>query len=350
MGRDTEYTVVDMHTAGEPVRIFTGGVPDLAGETLLQRRRDAMNRHDHVRRRLMLEPRGHADMYGVWPTRPGHPDAAMAVLFTHNEGYSTMCGHATIALGRYAVDRGIVPMGARGQSFLLECPRGPVAVRVAADAAGQPGPVSFDSVPAFASHLDASVEVPGYGPITVDVAYGGAFYVILPVSRLGMELTDAPYEDLLWLARRVTVAARSQLDVRTRTPRIWASSTAPSSPTIAPVARRTQPQRLHLRRWAGGPQPDGVRDHRPPGLGPRPGQRCAGRGANLPGDQWRGVPGHHPGDRQRRRRGGHGHWPEPLCRGIPLRRRGGGSPRRRLCGPGRALGSTQPLRASRGGT
>ncbi|WP_440996978.1 proline racemase family protein [Arhodomonas sp. SL1] len=213
MGRDTEYTVVDMHTAGEPVRIFTGGLPELAGATLLQRRRDAMNRHDHVRRRLMLEPRGHADMYGVWPTRPGHPDAAMAVLFTHNEGYSTMCGHATIALGRYAVDRGIVPMEASGASFLLECPCGPVAVRVAADAAGRPGPVSFDSVPAFASHLDASVEVPGYGPITVDVAYGGAFYVILPVSRLGMALTDAPYEELLGLARRVTTAARSQLDV-----------------------------------------------------------------------------------------------------------------------------------------
>ncbi|WP_435102535.1 proline racemase family protein [Arhodomonas sp. AD133] len=214
MNEEPHYRVVDMHTAGEPVRIFTGGVPQLAGATLLERRRDAMTRHDHVRRRLMHEPRGHADMYGVWPTAPVHPDAAMAVLFTHNEGYSTMCGHATIALGRYVVDQGLVTLVDGRASFVLECPCGPVTVHVTADGDGRPGEVAFDSVPAFASRLDAPLDLPGMGRVSVDVAYGGAFYAILPASRLGLDLADSPYESLVQAARQVTAAAREQLTVR----------------------------------------------------------------------------------------------------------------------------------------
>jgi trans-L-3-hydroxyproline dehydratase len=97
-----------MHTAGEPVRIIESGYPVPRGATLLERRRDARERLDHLRRMLMAEPRGHADMYGALLVPPDHPDAHLAVLFMHNEGYSTMCGHAVVALGRYAVDRGLV--------------------------------------------------------------------------------------------------------------------------------------------------------------------------------------------------------------------------------------------------
>src|ERR671912_106706 len=97
--------VVDMHTAGEPVRIVVGGYPELGGRTILDKRREAMTRHDHPRRALMLEPRGHAGMYGVIPVPASRPEAVMGALLTHNEGYSTMCGHATIALGRFLVDR-----------------------------------------------------------------------------------------------------------------------------------------------------------------------------------------------------------------------------------------------------
>ena len=99
---------VEMHTAGEPVRIITDGYPIPEGATLLERRRDAQARLDRYRRLLMSEPRGHAEMYGALLVPPDLPDAHMAVLFLHNEGYSTMCGHAVIALGRYAVDHGLV--------------------------------------------------------------------------------------------------------------------------------------------------------------------------------------------------------------------------------------------------
>ena len=87
-----ELHVIDMHTAGEPVRIVTGGYPELKGGTILEKRREAREQHDHLRRALMLEPRGHAGMYGVIPVKPSTPDAVIGALFTHNEGYSTMCG------------------------------------------------------------------------------------------------------------------------------------------------------------------------------------------------------------------------------------------------------------------
>ena len=99
---------IDMHTGGEPTRIVVEGWPSFASPTLLGKRREAREKHDHLRRALMHEPRGHADMYGALLVEPDHPDADLAVLFMHNEGYSTMCGHATIALARWAVDTGRV--------------------------------------------------------------------------------------------------------------------------------------------------------------------------------------------------------------------------------------------------
>ena len=108
MADAARITTVEMHTAGEPVRIVTGGYPPLEGATLLAKRRFAEQRLDHLRRLLMAEPRGHADMYGALLVEPDLAEADLAVLFLHNEGYSTMCGHAVIALARFAVERGLV--------------------------------------------------------------------------------------------------------------------------------------------------------------------------------------------------------------------------------------------------
>ncbi|RZU99360.1 proline racemase family protein [Spiribacter vilamensis] len=205
------YRYTDLHAAGEPVRIITGGAPTLAGETLLDKRRDAMERHDAVRRHLMLEPRGHADMYGVWPTEPDHPDCALAVLFMHNEGYSTMCGHATIALGRWVLETGRVTPTPPVTHFHLQCPCGPVAVRVTTPADGPIGAVSFDSVPVFAGATGQALSLPDHGRIDVDIAYGGAYYAVLPASRLGLDLYTSAYETLIAAARAIIVAGREQL-------------------------------------------------------------------------------------------------------------------------------------------
>jgi trans-L-3-hydroxyproline dehydratase len=211
MSRQT-YDTVDMHTAGEPVRIVVAGYPDLHGDTILEKRRDARARFDHIRTTLMLEPRGHAGMYGVIPTAPSAAGADLAVLFTHNEGYSTMCGHATIAIGRWAVDAGRVPSDKGAARFGLETPCGVVRVQVEPSVGDAPL-VTFESVRSFASHLDLAVDVAGHGMVTLDIAFGGAYYAILPSSRLGLDFMTTPVETLVEAGVAITDAVRAAVAI-----------------------------------------------------------------------------------------------------------------------------------------
>ncbi len=203
---------VEMHTAGEPVRIVVAGYPPLEGETILAKRAYARAHHDDLRRLLMHEPRGHADMYGVLLVERDDPRADLAVLFTHNEGYSTMCGHAVIALGRWAVDTGLVEATPPETTVHLQVPSGLVRAVVTSGEDGNRW-VRFESVPAFAAFLDVEVEVSGHGPVTVDVGYGGAFYAVLPASRLGLDLVTSPLAQLVDAAERVAAATRRSVEV-----------------------------------------------------------------------------------------------------------------------------------------
>jgi proline racemase len=207
-----ELHVTDMHTAGEPVRIVTGGYPELTGATILDKRREAREQHDHLRRALMLEPRGHAGMYGVIPVKPSSADAVIGALFMHNEGYSTMCGHATIALGRWLVESGKVAATAPEARFALELPCGIVQVACRLEG-GRVISTSFDSVPAFLSRRDIEIRLPGFGTVPLDIAYGGAFYAILPASALGLDLFRAPVADLVRAATAMTDAVRASVPV-----------------------------------------------------------------------------------------------------------------------------------------
>ena len=176
-----------MHAGGEPVRIVESGYPPIPGDTILDKRRYVRQNLDHLRRILMHEPRGHFDMYGVIPVEPDLPEADLAVLFMHNEGYSTMCGHATIALGRYAVDRGLVPKTEPETRLVIQCPCGPVAVFVEVRD-GVAARVRFQSVGAFALNLDTQVHVEGYGSIRYDIGYGGAFYAVADATEFGLDV------------------------------------------------------------------------------------------------------------------------------------------------------------------
>ncbi len=202
---------VEMHTGGEPVRIVVDGLPPILGTTILEKRRYAREHLDGLRRALMAEPRGHHDMYGVWFVEPDLPDVDLAVLFTHNEGYSTMCGHATIALGRYAVEEGIVAaVGADDPahpwtSVRIQAPCGRVDVRVEV-VDGRVGEVRFTSVPAFAAALDLQVEVEGIGSVTLDVGYGGAFYALIDAAQLDVDLGVTPIGTIVDRATAVTRA------------------------------------------------------------------------------------------------------------------------------------------------
>lgn len=207
----TVIETVEMHTGGEPVRIVTSGYPPIPGDTILAKRRYVREHLDHLRSRLMFEPRGHFDMYGVIPVEPDLPGADLAVLFMHNEGYSTMCGHAVIALGRWAVDSGIVKPEYPETRVAIQCPCGMVQVKVETDPRGRTGAVRFESVPAFALALDRAIEVPGLGRVEADIGYGGAFYAVLPAARIGLDLRQSPLHDLVEAAAAITEAAKAQV-------------------------------------------------------------------------------------------------------------------------------------------
>ncbi|MPZ34828.1 MAG: proline racemase [Rhodospirillales bacterium] len=209
-------STVEMHTGGEPTRIVVDGWPRFSGKTLLDKRREARERFDHLRRGLMLEPRGHDGMYGALLVEPDHPEADLAVLFMHNEGYSTMCGHATIALARWAVDSGRVrrrePETADSETIVrLQCPCGLVTAHVAAD-----GTVRFESVPAFAYALDRIAPTQTWGPVTVDIAYGGAFYAFLSADSIGLDLHSSPMRAIVDAGEEIAQAAAKAVPIEHR--------------------------------------------------------------------------------------------------------------------------------------
>ncbi|WP_274626644.1 proline racemase family protein [Arvimicrobium flavum] len=196
-------TVVDMHTGGEPVRIVTGGYPPLPKGTILEKRAHVRDTLDHLRRLLIYEPRGHFDMYGALLVEPDLPGGDLAVLFMHNEGYSTMCGHAVIALGRYAVDEGLVARVEPVTTVNIECPCGMVVASVEVKD-GRAGAVSFESVPSFLFARDLAVDLEPYGRIVFDIAYGGAFYALAECRQFGLEFGRNRVRDFVDAATALT--------------------------------------------------------------------------------------------------------------------------------------------------
>jgi len=203
-------TVIDMHTGGEPVRIVTGGCPPIPKGTILEKRAWVRDNLDHLRKLLMFEPRGHYDMYGALLVEPDLPGADLAVLFMHNEGYSTMCGHAVIALGRYAIDQGMVQAVEPVTTVHIECPCGMVVASVAVKD-GKTGAVSFESVPSFLFARDRQVDLPGYGRIMFDVAYGGAFYALADCGQFGLAFGRDRARDFVDAATALTELLKREM-------------------------------------------------------------------------------------------------------------------------------------------
>ncbi len=193
---------VDYHTAGEPFRIVTAGVQPLEGTTILERRRYARERLDHVRRLLVFEPRGHADMYGCHVVPPNDEDAELGVVFFHNEGYSTACGHGTIALVTWALDEGVVERREGLNRVVVDVPSG--RLETWADVkGGRVRSVRFRNVPAFV--WAEGVEAAGR---TVDVAFGGAFY-----AALEERVEPAELPRLIALGREIRAALDAAHDI-----------------------------------------------------------------------------------------------------------------------------------------
>jgi proline racemase len=189
-------TTIDAHTAGEPFRVITGGYPDLPGDTILERRRYAREHLDHLRTALMWEPRGHADMYGCIVTPPVSPGADLGVLFMHNEGYSTMCGHGIIGIAKVGLETGLLPVAAPETTIRIDTPAGLVTAYARVEG-GQVTSVRFRNVPSFVLALDQTVDVPGLGRVRYDVAFGGAFYAYVQAEDAGVTCTPGDFRALI---------------------------------------------------------------------------------------------------------------------------------------------------------
>jgi proline racemase len=194
---------IDAHAAGEPLRLIVDGLPSPEGRTMLEKRAWSMKRLDHLRRSLMLEPRGHPDMYGAMLTEPVTGEAQAGVLFMHNEGWSTMCGHGIIAVTTIAIERGLI--GPSVDRIRYDTPAGPVqaqaAVRRSAEAT-RVDSVTFVNVPSFVLAAGLSVEANGR-KIPVDVAFGGAFYAIVDAEAAGLPVDGARLPELRALGMAV---------------------------------------------------------------------------------------------------------------------------------------------------
>lgn len=189
-------SVLDAHTGGEPLRIITGGLPELRGETVLERRRYMRDNYDNLRTALMWEPRGHADQYGTVVMPPCTPEADFSVIFLHNEGYSTMCGHAIIALTKVMIESGAFTMEYPETQLKIEVPSGLITAFAECEA-GRVKNVRFHNVPSFASLLDQKVKVPGLGQIRFDLSFGGAFYVYVDAAECGVKMVPDDYRNLI---------------------------------------------------------------------------------------------------------------------------------------------------------
>jgi proline racemase len=206
-----DITTVDYHTAGEPFRIVTGGVPSLEGRTILEQRRWAREHLDEVRKLLVNEPRGHADMYGCFPAIPESDDADLGVVFFHNAGYSTACGHGTIALVTWALDTGQVPVTGAETRVVVDVPSGRLET-VAHVTGGKVRSVRFRNVPSYVHERDLAVVVASRR-LSVAVAYGGAFYGLLDAAAVGCRVQPEDLAQLIEWGRAIKAAVESEHDI-----------------------------------------------------------------------------------------------------------------------------------------
>ncbi|MBQ9535625.1 MAG: proline racemase family protein [Clostridia bacterium] len=210
LSREIEY--LDLHVAGEPLRVATKIFEDIPGKTMMEKREYAMRELDGLRRLLLLEPRGHADMYGALLTPPVEAGSDFGVLFMHGGGMSTMCGHGTIALARAAEHLGLVKCREGKNTVTIDAPSATVRATVHVRD-GKAEDISFRNAPSFAYALDAPVRTKRFGTVHMDIGYGAAFMVFVRGEELGMDINTAAVPEMISAGMVLTEAVISQVDM-----------------------------------------------------------------------------------------------------------------------------------------
>jgi trans-L-3-hydroxyproline dehydratase len=200
---------LDMHTGGEPLRVVLEGSPNIKAHSVLDYRNQMKQNHDDFRQKIMFEPRGHADMYGLMLLPPERENSDFGVLFLHNEGYSTMCGHATIAIAKLAVILNWVEKVEPVTTMKIDAPCGQLIAYVNVKN-GEIKQVYFDNVPSFVVGLNKLVKLPNGQVLKYDLAYGGAFYAYVNAKDVGLELTPNNYRKLIDKGMEIKHAVMAQ--------------------------------------------------------------------------------------------------------------------------------------------
>jgi len=204
---------IDLHTCGEPLRVLTDGLPEIKGNTILEKRKYFRDNLDYIRTGTMWEPRGHADMYGAIITEPVSADADFGTFFLHNEGYSTMCGHAIIALVTLVMETGLIKKDTENPQIIIDAPPGKIfATGHIKD--GRVLSVSFRNVPSFLLLKNKTVNVSGLGNVLFDVAFGGAFYAFVKSEDFDLELDSGSYDTLIDYGRKIKYAVMDNYKIK----------------------------------------------------------------------------------------------------------------------------------------
>lgn len=208
--RQTLFTV-DSHTMGEPTRVVVGGLPNIPGDTMADKLAYAKKNLNHIRTALLYEPRGHRDMFGAIITSPISREADLGVLYMDSEVFLNMCGHGTIGVVTTAIETGMVKVEQPVAKVVLDTPTGLVTCLAHVEN-GRVTSVTFQNVPAFhyGTHL---VEVPKYGPITVDISFGGNFFAIVKAEELGIEIVPSNSYQLIKLGLVIRESVNQQVKV-----------------------------------------------------------------------------------------------------------------------------------------
>lgn len=210
----TIIETIDSHTAGEPTRIITGGFPVVKGNTIADRMVHLEAEMDWVRKALMQEPRGHRDMFGCILLPPVDPSADTGVIFMDGGRYYNMCGHASLGVSAMLVETGRVASKPGNNIVRLETPAGIVEGHVELDDDGNVTEVSVIDVPSFAWSTSQKITVPGFGPVSVDIGFGGNFFVIVDAKELGIESIGPQHtQSLIQTGVKIREAANQQINV-----------------------------------------------------------------------------------------------------------------------------------------
>jgi 4-hydroxyproline epimerase len=204
------FRCIDGHTAGNPVRLVTEGKPDLNGATMSERRQDFMARYDWVRTGLCFEPRGHDMMSGGFLYPPTSPDSDVGILFIETSGCLPMCGHGTIGIVTFGIENRLIKPRTPGR-FIANVPAGEIELNYKQEGA-RVRSVRIRNVPSYLAAESVTIDVPGFGPLTLDIAYGGNFYAIIEPQGAYRGLDDLGAARILQLSPIIRQLVRAKIE------------------------------------------------------------------------------------------------------------------------------------------